>query len=671
MEEEGEESRIDSPESDELPQGCKCVGGSNECVFHRNNVSYKDGDYVYVSSYTPRRPHLIAQIHAVHAGYQEKQGLMAVSLWFVRYHDMTDSLRVSIEDKVGHITTPQRERLLIPISLPQIIPQHLIRGKCVVRDGSESHIAAASAAEVVSAETDSFLSVDVGLHAKDCMPAEDVLRGCTQAVLPGPGELVLEAAARETLMWKPTLPAQTEDEYLCGARSIAALRRAQLWPTTSIEDGLAGANRDASLEHALYNLHENAHKPSAALTTLLAAMPAEDPLETWSAKDRQTFVQGITEYDKQFHRIREHYLPHISTREIVRYYYLWKTTEAYAQFREETKGRPKPRPPMLAAHPRHESWMSDDSSRRIPVRRKRKRKFQQKLPRCSHCNSKDSALWFEGGPEQKLLCRDCRRYWKRHAVMRPIVPQTEQSGSATAANPPQNITVDFTIPVPVPTTTNVVDTKMPLISSPGNRRRPSSGGRDPTASDGANKRQAETDQGQATSQVRQRLLDLLKNLPLLQRAGFARKSDPVDLNHHLPDISWLNSSNAVVSLMKEYGWSAERSCFERPSSRQSLMKMIGDLEAMAHVDAGLPSGQADASTAAAANGEEEDEDDDEEDDEESLLSESLSLSLLLLLLEDDDDDDDDDEDDESLPPLDDFFFCGAGFSPGGSTGLGR
>ena len=45
------------------------------------------------------------------------------------------------------------------------------------------------------------------------------------------------------------------------------------------------------------------------------------------------FIKGIKQYGKNFFKIREEFLPHRETPEIVEFYYLWKKTPGAAQNR--------------------------------------------------------------------------------------------------------------------------------------------------------------------------------------------------------------------------------------------------------------------------------------------------------------------------------------------------
>uniref|UniRef100_A0A915MSV5 SANT domain-containing protein n=1 Tax=Meloidogyne javanica TaxID=6303 RepID=A0A915MSV5_MELJA len=59
-----------------------------------------------------------------------------------------------------------------------------------------------------------------------------------------------------------------------------------------------------------------------------------DQLEEWSASESTLFEEGAERCVKDFHDIRQDFLPWKSIRDIIEYYYMWKTTSRYAEIKK-------------------------------------------------------------------------------------------------------------------------------------------------------------------------------------------------------------------------------------------------------------------------------------------------------------------------------------------------
>eukprot|EP00052_Salpingoeca_macrocollata_P027968 m.268198 g.268198 ORF g.268198 m.268198 type:complete len:636 (-) comp22806_c6_seq4:32-1939(-) len=377
---------------------CWCHGGSTECFFVRQDVRYQRGDCVYVSSLTHGRAHFIARILKMHDGAFNHGSFMTVQ-WYIR----NSELPPTAPDHFFHMDAARSSKLLHLTHQQDTVSVHLLRGKCQVTD-----LALEDSWEIPQG-LDSFVSIPCQFF----LPSEQL-----RAFLNGTNlidqSFIYEPLLtdRETLVWDAAridLP----PDFLCAARSAMAVRRAQLNPNLVLEDALVGAERDKSMEHALHVLHANEYDCDKAYRTLLCEDPVNDELEKWSDRDRRLFIEAMFEHDKHFHLVREKYLPHKKTTEIVEYYYQWKSTESYQVYREETKGRLKPRPPPLSTNVRGDGYMTDDSTvKRAPRGRKKKKKGTRKL--CAHCGAAEmQSAFYPGGPQQEELCHNCRSFWKR------------------------------------------------------------------------------------------------------------------------------------------------------------------------------------------------------------------------------------------------------------------
>jgi hypothetical protein len=66
-------------------------------------------------------------------------------------------------------------------------------------------------------------------------------------------------------------------------------------------------------------------------------MSPTDQLERWTEKDRAMFGNLLVEHGKQFGFIQRIYYPHKTVKNIVEFYYLWKTTVEARPFRLSVK----------------------------------------------------------------------------------------------------------------------------------------------------------------------------------------------------------------------------------------------------------------------------------------------------------------------------------------------
>ena len=56
-----------------------------------------------------------------------------------------------------------------------------------------------------------------------------------------------------------------------------------------------------------------------------------DELEDWSSAEANLFEEAIEKYGKDFNDIKKDFLPWKSMRNIIEYFFMWKTTDRYVQ----------------------------------------------------------------------------------------------------------------------------------------------------------------------------------------------------------------------------------------------------------------------------------------------------------------------------------------------------
>ena len=161
-----------------------------------------------------------------------------------------------------------------------------------------------------------------------------------------------------------------------------------------------------------------------------------DPSRRWPEEDVKEFIKGLRMYGKNFFKIRQEFLPHRDTPELVEFYYLWKKTPGAANNRP--RGR-RPRPGVIRrvktsgttskgkGH-RNEDDPDDLSScseepNDDPNENGENSENGDLSPYyCRHCFTTSSRDWHHAGKEKILVCLDCRLYFKKYGELPHLEP---------------------------------------------------------------------------------------------------------------------------------------------------------------------------------------------------------------------------------------------------------
>ena len=68
-----------------------------------------------------------------------------------------------------------------------------------------------------------------------------------------------------------------------------------------------------------------------ALVPDTGPMLCRDEMEDWSASEANLFEEAIDKYGKDFNDIRRDFLPWKTMKNIIEYFFMWKTTDRYVQ----------------------------------------------------------------------------------------------------------------------------------------------------------------------------------------------------------------------------------------------------------------------------------------------------------------------------------------------------
>jgi metastasis-associated protein MTA len=235
------------------------------------------------------------------------------------------------------------------------------------------------------------------------------------------------------------------DQYLILARAVGTFARAldgtcaTKIPTLHI--AAAAASRDITLFHALALLHHADYEIGKASKFLVPPVkqsqyPADvdqtsgyttaniggpllcrDQLEEWSPAEAHIFAEALEKYNKDFHEIRKHCLAWKAHKDLVEYYYMFKTSGRYTEARNAKKqiandGRlkqvyipcyNKPSPSLI-------SGLSGANGTE---------KVKSHVT-CESCGDDESTHWYYWGPTAKgmRVCQDCWTHWKKRGGLK-------------------------------------------------------------------------------------------------------------------------------------------------------------------------------------------------------------------------------------------------------------
>ncbi|XP_065223785.1 metastasis-associated protein MTA3 isoform X2 [Planococcus citri] len=450
---------------------------------------YRVGDYVYfeTSSNSPYHIRRIEELNKTPNGNVE-----AKVMCFFRRRDLPSSL-VMLADKhqqgglegevngsnngpwglnysENELTPKQRHQLkhreLFLSRRVETVPATLIRGKCSV---------------TLLNETESLLTY---LNTDDMFFYCLVFDPMQKTLLADKGEIRVgskyqaditpllnkdetdarsESEPLETLVWTPShgLTDRQIDQFLVISRSVGTFARALDCSSSvkqpSLHMSAAAASRDITLFYAMDTLHKHSYNLSAAISSLVpikGPVLCRDEMEEWSASEANLFEEALEKYGKDFNDIRQDFIPWKTLKNIVEYYYMWKTTDRYVQQKRvkaveaesklkqvyipnynnkpaSTSQAPMPQPPVTLNNKNIVNGTAGAHSNG--------RDFFIPGNSCEVCNVSMSSQWYPWtmSSYQCKLCHSCWTYWKRYGGFKSpsklceneIDPVKKKSGS--------------------------------------------------------------------------------------------------------------------------------------------------------------------------------------------------------------------------------------------------
>jgi metastasis-associated protein MTA len=396
---------------------------------------YRVGDYVYfeTSSTTPYQIRRIEELIKTPSGNVE-----AKVMCFYRRRDISGSL-IMLADKHQSALEEEQEREAEQLSEKnkhqlklrelflsrqvETLPATHIRGKCSVTLLNETE----SLASYLNKEDAFFYTLVYDPHQKTLLADRGEIRVGSryQAEVPhntlSPDESdnrVLEEL--ETLVYTPNhnLSDKQIDQYLIISRSVGTFARALDCSSSvkqpSLHMSAAAASRDITLLHAMEFLHQHNYDIGKAVCSLVppnGPVLCRDEMEEWSASEANLFEEALEKYGKDFNDIRQDFLPWKSLKNLVEYYYMWKTTDRYVQQKRvkaveaESKLKQVYIPNYNNKQPNAVNGGINLSSDAPPASGRP----------CESCFKQSPSQWYSWGPAhmQCRLCQSCWTYWKK------------------------------------------------------------------------------------------------------------------------------------------------------------------------------------------------------------------------------------------------------------------
>ncbi|XP_043274073.1 metastasis-associated protein MTA3 isoform X2 [Venturia canescens] len=261
----------------------------------------------------------------------------------------------------------------------------------------------------------------------------------------------------ETLVWTPrhSLTDRQIDQFLVVSRSVGTFARALDCSSSvkqpSLHMSAAAASRDITLFHAMDTLHRHNYDVAKAMSSLVPSsgpVLCRDEMEEWSASEANLFEEALDKYGKDFSDIRADFLPWKTLKNVIEYYYMWKTTDRYVQQKrvKAVEAESKLKQVYIPNYNKAPgSGNAPTSATILPLGNSNNSSNGKAISvlngssngnitsdcsgmlmvglggkPCESCQSSQSPQWYAWGPThmQCRLCQPCWMYWKKYGGLK-------------------------------------------------------------------------------------------------------------------------------------------------------------------------------------------------------------------------------------------------------------
>lgn len=437
---------------------------------------YRVGDYVYfeTSSTSPYQIRRIEELNKTASGNVE-----AKVMCFFRRRDLPSTLIMLadkhqwMEENVGgaggvtELNSKQRHQMkhreLFLSRQVETMPATHIRGKCCVTLLNETE----SLLSYLNKEDSFFYCLVFDPAQRTLLADKGEIRVGSRYQADGIAPAPLTPAEREsdprrlqdleTLVWTPrhSLTDRQIDQFLVVSRSVGTFARALDCSSSvkqpSLHMSAAAASRDITLFHAMDTLHRHNYDIAKAMSSLVPStgpVLCRDEMEEWSASEANLFEEALDKYGKDFSDIRQDFLPWKTLKNVIEYYYMWKTTDRYVQQKRvkaveaESKLKQvyipnynKTTPPTTApsaativplgnsnsnSNGKPTNVLNGNSNGNMTTDNSGILMVGVSGKPCESCQVMQSPQWYAWGPShmQCRLCQSCWTYWKKYGGLK-------------------------------------------------------------------------------------------------------------------------------------------------------------------------------------------------------------------------------------------------------------
>ena len=390
-----------------------------------DSEKFKIGDYIFADLHSTREPYWICKIEEIQK-QSNSDVQIKVKLFFRRRHVSQDLLVVADKytDSFLHNEEFDWDLAEEPTYNPSYVKLHykllqrnlfvskenviitadMIKGKCYVFLLTMVD----SPMDVLTNDNKFFflLAYDISNQEVHEDKGSIMIGNSYQAELPvckGTSDTDIDKP-RDQLIWEPDKCSdKTYSQLNSVVRSVQAFKNlAKTNPKTRPMQ----VHRDIHLFGAMEILNrENYDLNSAGLSIVQDQSLTCDVIDSWNRDEVMIFERALYKYGKQFHYIRQEFLPWKSWENIISFYYQWKGTRGYKLWKQE-----------------YYSDQGDLKEIEIVVK-------EWLLPPLTGCETTSSKCpgcgkvpklpdcWFSWGPVASpvRICKTCALYWKRFA----------------------------------------------------------------------------------------------------------------------------------------------------------------------------------------------------------------------------------------------------------------
>lgn len=399
-----------------------------------SNNMYRVGDFVYfeASASAPYQIRKIEELNKTSIGaveakvvcFYRRRDLPANLTNLADKHQKDDLLSAGEELSSEQLRQIKHREVFISRHL-ETLPATHIRGKCAVALHSEAD----SCLPYLESLDSFFFRLVYNPIQKTLQADKGTIRVGDDYQVAVPLKTIVEDPSvsterqREQEMWSPTgYPSGLDlDSYLVLARSLATLARAYHPPSALRQPSLlmsaAAASRDTTQQQALDVLHSANYDITRALQLLVPEgqpLLKLDEMEEWSTSEGNLFEEALEKYGKCFYDIHSDFLPWKSPKNLVAFYYMWKTTDHCVQ-QKRMKAAEAEQTLQQVYIP---NYNKPNPAVLFPP--KGMSTAEQAPSTCESCSSPTSHQWYALSCAANILkiCSTCWAYWKRYGDLK-------------------------------------------------------------------------------------------------------------------------------------------------------------------------------------------------------------------------------------------------------------